>query len=397
MKTEPKFNWQQELDQGALTDGEYLESMEIVDEYTLRMHVTEYYSTMVENYGWDLMFSPTAIQNNGVEWARTHAVGTGPFKLVDFKRDVSITYEKNDNYWREGMPYLDGMEIQFIPDVMTARSMLEAGESDVWMEMNEVKHVLDLEKKRYKTNKGLGYLWALLPNSSDPDSPLSDERVRAAIEYAIDRPALVETIGLGEFEPLHQLASSEWPGYVEGYDPRPYNLEKAKQLLDEAGYADGFKIKLLARTDSKDPAAMIKDYLSEVGIEVQLDVADMGRYYASVFSDGWEGLVFTLSGINPTPTDLFVHYGSNPLTYNTGDIKKSDRFLNLCEQALHTFNQAERIDLIKQAVKQAGEDAMIIPLYRETHASVLQPYVHSDYFKLHSVIWPAHKTWMEEH
>ena len=107
-----KWNFQLGLDAGRLTDGQFVKSLDVIDEYTLRMNLTEYTSMAFENYGWDPMFSPTAYKaNGGKERARTHEAGTGPFKLVDFKRDTFIKYERYDAYWRKGFPLLDGIEV----------------------------------------------------------------------------------------------------------------------------------------------------------------------------------------------------------------------------------------------------------------------------------------------
>ena len=181
-----------------------------------------------------------------------------------------------------------------------------------------MQQVLDLEKKGFKVNWCTGFFWGLLPNSSDPNSPYAKQKVRAALEYAIDRPAVAAMVGYGKFEPLHQIAWSKWPGYVPGYDPRPYNPEKAKKLLAEAGYPNGFKTTLMTYGRGADAATAIKAYLEAVGIKVKLDIADMGRYFSSVFGTGWSDLVFAASGINPSGTDIFVHFGPEPMTYRTG-------------------------------------------------------------------------------
>jgi len=400
-----RWNFQMGLDTGRLTDGQYVVSLEVIDEYTIKMHLTDFNWQMIENYGWNMMISPSAFENAGatdeerIEWARMNSVGTGPFIVTEFQRDTLIVYERNDNYWREGMPYLDGMEVRFIPDTMTASAMMEAGEADVWTDVGEVQNILDLEEKGLNVNWGPGMFFAILPNSSNPDSLLSDPKIRAAIEYAINRPALAEMLGYGRFEPLHQMASSTWPGYVEGYDPRPYDLEMARQLLAEAGHPDGFKTTLLITDTGRDAAAAIQANLGDVGIEVELDVADMGRYFGAVFGTGWDDLVLAASGINPDATDLFVHFGPSPMTFRTGNIWKSPEFLALCDEALDPgFQDAfEAMGKIKEAIRQGGEDAMIIPLYRSAQAQVMQSYVHSDYVLIHSVIWTSYDDWMEEH
>jgi len=213
--------------------------LEVLDEHTLRVHVKSYHNQLAFNYGWQQMFSQAAFEKNGIDWARKNAVGTGPFKFAEFKRDSYYKYVKNENYWRKGYPYLDGIEVRYIPDIMTASAMLQAKETDVWMDVSAVQNILELEQKGYKVNWGPGMFWALLPNAKDPDSPYAKKKVREALEYALDRPTIAKMLGQGKYEPLHQMSPADWPGYVEGYNPRPYNPEKAKQLLAEAGYPNG--------------------------------------------------------------------------------------------------------------------------------------------------------------
>jgi ABC-type transport system substrate-binding protein len=400
-----RWNYKINIDAKRQTDGKYVTSMEVLDKHTLRMNVSDYnYMMTLENLSWRICISPTAFEKAGggdieksKEWARRNSVGTGPFKVADFKRDTYIKYVRNDNYWRKGMPYLDGIESRWIPDPMTASAMIEAGEADMWMEVGDVESVLRLEDKGFKVNWCHGFFWALLPNSSDPNSPYSKKKVREALEYAIDRPTVAKMIGLGKYEALHQMAPSFWPGYVKGYNPRPYNPEKAKQLLAEAGYPKGFKTSILTGERSRDGATAVKAYLEAIGLEVKLDVADMGRYFASVFGTGWSDLVFAASGINPSGTDIFIHFGPEPMTYRTGNIAKTPEYNKLCEEALHTYDEAKRLKKIEQIVVKGGEDAMVIPIYVSAQANVMAPYVHSNSGKIHSVIWYSYEDWMEKH
>jgi peptide/nickel transport system substrate-binding protein len=113
-----RWNFQMLLDTKRLTDGKYVKSFEVVDNYTFKMYLTEYNWLRFESYGFMQFISPTAFEKAGggdmaksKEWARLNAVGTGAFKISEFQRDTVIKYVKNDNYWRKGMPYLDGIEI----------------------------------------------------------------------------------------------------------------------------------------------------------------------------------------------------------------------------------------------------------------------------------------------
>ncbi|HHX74285.1 MAG TPA: hypothetical protein GX699_05205, partial [Firmicutes bacterium] len=285
----------------------------------------------------------------------------------------------------------------YMPDNMTAKASLLAGEADIWLEVNNVEHVKELEAAGFKVNWGPGMLIGLFPSVKDKNSKWNDLRLREALEYAIDREALANIIGLGEYEPLHQLAASDWPGYVPGYNPRPYDPEKAKALLAEAGYPDGFETTILCSDNKilRDPATALQGYLNDVGIKANVDIADMGRYFTAAFGMGWDELLVGQSGINPDASDLFVHYGHDPSTFKTGDIYKSEAYLDLVRRAIKAETHDEFIDLIKQAVVQAGEDAMFVPLYRSRQACVMAPYVHSNYIKAHAVIWNAYEDWME--
>ena len=105
----------------------------------------------------------------------------------------------------------------------------------------------------------------LLYNSTSPESPTSKKEVREAIEYAINRPALADMLGSGKYEALTQMAAQKFPAYVQGYDPRPYNPAKAKELLTAAGYPNGFKTKIMLTSGGSDAAAGIKAYLGSRG------------------------------------------------------------------------------------------------------------------------------------
>lgn len=392
-----RWNLQMRLEKGRLTEGAKLDRMEVIDEYTLRVFTKMFDVRIAFNYGFNQMISPASIEKNGVEWAQSHIVGTGPFKLAEFQRDTYIRYDRNDDYWQKGKPYLDAMENRYIPDPMSAAALIEAGQADVWLTTGAIPQIISLEKKGFKSVGSPGMFWAILPDTKYADSPFKHKKVREALEYAIDRPTLAMLIGQGKYEPLHQMAPSGRRAYVKGYNPRPYNPEKAKQLLKEAGYSRGFKTTLMARSGALDAVSAMKFYLAAVGIDVKLDIADLGRYFGSLFGTGWKGLIFAASGIDPDSGDIFIHFGPYPLTYRTGNIYKSPEYLAAANEALQEFDTAKRIKLIQKMVRLGGEDAMIIPIYRSYEANVMAKYVHSDYPKIHNALWHPQNDWMERH
>jgi len=415
-----RWNIQFNIDHMSGTSTNLIASLEVKDDYTLIMHMKSFDLQTVQNLGLTQPMSPKSYLTAGGTvsatdtaaateearkvWARAHAVGTGAFTVDKWERDNFISFVKNPNYWQPGKPYLDKIIMTVTADPMVASAKLQAGEGD-WWGASSVNDVLQLkETGKFKFVQGPGYFNVVLFSSVDEASPLHNLKVREAIEYALDRPTMAQTLGQGLYEPFVQMASKTWPGYVEGYNPRPFNTEKAKQLLKDAGYPNGFTVKVLMASGgtSNDVMALFTYYLGLAGITVEPDIADLGRYFGALFGrdkGGWDGLCFSASGINPDASDLFVHYGPNPMTFATPNIWKSDAFKALCDEAIDPkySSAAEAMPKIKAAIKQAGDDCLFIPMWRSYEATITWPYVHTDYPSIHGIIWHPENDWMETH
>jgi ABC-type transport system substrate-binding protein len=399
-----RWNMQTFIDLNLQTDGKKVVSLDVIDKYTLKESLTEMTSQAVLNFGWVQMFSPTAYKINGDEWAKTHEVGTGPFEFVDWERDNYANFKRFDNYWR-GKPYLEGIKLIVIPDATTASAMMQAGQADMWVEP-PIKFAVELEQKKFTINWGLGYFWALWPNSADAGSVYANKLVREAIEYAIDRPAMAKTMGFGAYEALAQIIPKNTDGYIEGYDPRPYNPDKARELLTQAGYANGFDTTILCNNSNQDVATAIQSYLGAVGIRVSLDIADFGRYYTELMSGffgggqgGFKDLAVGYVGIDiPSITGIIRHLGPTPMTGILGiNGAKSPEFLSLIDKALQTYNPADMTKVTQEVVKQASEDVLVVPLFRVPYGTSMQTWVHSDYDLQHGVVWYCWDDWMDAH
>lgn len=114
--------------------------IEVVDDYAVRLHITRYNNQLLHGLAWFPIFSKQAWDKAGggnveksKEWSRANLVGTGPFKLAEFRRDNYIKWVKNENYWQSGKPYLDGIMVRYIPDSVTASAMMQAKEADLWL------------------------------------------------------------------------------------------------------------------------------------------------------------------------------------------------------------------------------------------------------------------------
>jgi peptide/nickel transport system substrate-binding protein len=376
-----------------------IKSIETPDSHTVVLHLTEYNNLMLSIFGWIPVFSKAAFDTHGKEWCRANPVGTGPFKFVEWKRDVSMKWERNPNYWQKGLPYLDGMEYSYVPDATTASAMFQSKQADVWIGA-PVKDQAELVKKGFKRQSA----WAGLPpviylNTANPKAVTANLKVREAIEYALDRPAMAKALGFGFYSPMKMVApEGEW-GYSASYKGRPYDPEKAKKLLAEAGYPNGCKIKLLALTDStnRTTSETIKAYLDQAGFNVDLDLADSGRFFGNVWGSGWDDMVLFFIGMDMNFYNTVEFWlGHSPRT-KLASFKQPPELLAMSEQAVKYFKAAEQKAVTEKMVRLVADEALVVPLFFAPAAFLTQPYVHSTYYHNGFIRWTLYQDWMEKH
>lgn len=393
------WNLQLVKDTKKMQFSDQIKSINVVDNYTVVLHLNQYHNQMDFAYGFTRMWSKVAFETKGKEWCRTNPVGTGPFKLVEWKRDAHIKWAKFDGYWQKGKPYLDGIETHYIPDPVTASAMMQAKEADIWTNP-PVKDQADLEKKGLQR---CAY-WPALPNilyfnTTDPSKPLAKLKVREAIEYAIDKAAIAKALGFGYYTPLKMTApATEW-GYDPDYKGRSYDPAKAKQLLAEAGYASGLKLKLLVMTAPPwpDEAQAIKRYLDDVGIMVEVDLADPGRFYNSVWVTGWEDMALFFTGLDLNYlTTIHAWFGHEPKT-NLASFKRPPELIAMSKESITYVDETMQKSISKKIVRLIADEALMVPIFNVPAAYIKQPWVHTDYLQTGFIRWKLYDTWMEKH
>ncbi len=269
-------------------------SIDVVDDYTIRLNLKTYDSALLTNLADYLcpMVSPAAIKSLGKDASLFHPVGTGPFKFVSYTRDVSLKYEKFADYWQKGKPYLDGIEFVLIADPVVQLASLKAGEAHILRAIATMDAATLKTTGKFMLNAQEIATDCLAFDSVNPDSPFSKLKVRQAIAYALDNAAIVKAIGMGFFLTNNQPISPLDFGYNPNVIGYPYNPTKAKQLLTEAGYPNGFDTKLSYRAGAfeADFCALVQGYLKAVGINVTLDLADAARFNDLRYK-GWQGML----------------------------------------------------------------------------------------------------------
>jgi peptide/nickel transport system substrate-binding protein len=254
----------------TILDG--ITSADVVDDYTVKLNLTNYNNLILFHFAANpatYLYSPEALKKNGADWATTHPVGTGPFMLKEYVPNVSLTLVKNPNYWQKGLPYLDGIEMTMVPDPMTQMLTIKAGQANAIYDAT-LTAAAQLRDEGYPVKAASGGTVTLGMDSKS--EIFSKRQVREAIEYAIDKEAICKGPGLGLNKPLYQLVADTSPDYNKACPPRKYDPAKAKKLLAEAGYPNGFSFKLfLLDTTWRDGWVAIQSYLNAVGIKMEIN------------------------------------------------------------------------------------------------------------------------------
>jgi ABC-type transport system substrate-binding protein len=301
------------------------------------------------------MFSPTYLKNNTEDYKRTHMVGTGPFKLVEFNRDESLIFDRFDDYWR-GKPYVLGIDYKIIPDATTQLIAYEAGEVDNLGV--QAKDRADLEAKGFEVIEmpaTVVFNLALIPSSNNPDSPLANVDVRRALEYAIDKEALVEGIAYGLGKATYQIYIDTEESYATDCVGYHYDVAKAKELLEKAGYGDGFKTSIvLVDFLPLDLPIAIQDMWSKIGVETEINrisIIQINDMVAATGS-GWEGWFYAFAAAGPG-SDPGSDLINGPINYNTTWVSNWEppELIELSLAGASEFNVEKRYSIYRELSK----------------------------------------------
>jgi peptide/nickel transport system substrate-binding protein len=276
--------------EGVRAELKSVTSIDVVDNFTIKLNLKAYDSAVLQGLGslvgW--IVSPSGLQKNGKD-AAFIPIGTGPFKFVSYDRDVSLKYARWDGYWQKGKPYLDGLEYTFIKDPVTQVAALKAGEAQVLKQVG-IKDLPDLKASgKFDFVTYPAQAIGLAGDSAHPNSPYSKMQVRQALACAIDSAAIAKAIGGEYYKPANQFFAPDGPYYNQSVKGYPYNPARAKQLLAEAGYPNGFETTFTydsTNLDALDMCPMVQNYLNAVGIKTKLDPVDPAKFL-QVAQGGW--------------------------------------------------------------------------------------------------------------
>jgi peptide/nickel transport system substrate-binding protein len=316
--------------------------------------------------------------------------GTGPFKVVSVTPHTSIELVRNENYWdKSRIPKLQRLVLIPIPDANTRVAALRSGQVD-WIEYPAPDSIPGLKAAGFQiVTKPYPHIWAWHANNSD-SSPISDRRVRLALNYGIDRDSLVEMLG-GTAIPARGPWPSTYKYFGHPKENYTYDPEKARALLREAGYGPGGKtLKLKVQVPTAGSGNMVplpmaefvQQSYKELGIEVEYTVVDWGtmlntmRQRPDASGMGhFDAINHGLPISDPTQFFLNFHSASFPPAGSNWSLYRNPKVDELLNKAFETFDEKPRDELIAQAHALVVDDAPWVFVVHDLNPRALSPKV----------------------
>ncbi|MCX7911648.1 MAG: ABC transporter substrate-binding protein [Dehalococcoidales bacterium] len=356
-----------------------------VDDYTVKIELTRFTNIWFCNnmrYGMGMMISKKWYEEKGEDYVNWHPVGTGPFKFKEYVDKDHMTLVRNDDYYGK-KPNIDAIEYLFFADATAAQLSFENKEGDVLGAFGGARVADEMKAKGYAVNVSPGGLSiGLVPSVRNPNSPFANLKVREAVEYALNKEAIAKAVGKGYYNAWYQLAGGGQTIFDPNFVGRRYDPEKAKKLLAEAGYANGFKTKLICGTHlAGDELPLIQADLKAVGIDAEIEVVSVTKWI-DYETNGWD------EGLLESPLAFTELYGVDvnryfvrPTTPNwsTGiywdSMYRPDELEKACQEYLTMPLGEAEVAKGREIVKIIYDNVCIIPLWDQMSISIMQPWV----------------------
>jgi len=383
------------------------DKIEVADEYTVNITLKEIFAPFLNHLAMHpaAMVSPAAIEKHGRDIS-IQPVGTGPFKFASWTPGVEVVLEKNPDYWGDP-PKIDRVIYRPIIEDQSRLTELEAGGVNFIVNIppDELARLKGDDRFTVVEQAGMHTWWVAFNHTR---APFDDTRVRQAMNYAVNKQAIVDNIlkgtGILAINPLPPVVWS-YTDDVQRYD---YNPEKAKELLAEAGYPDGFSCVFWipeSGSGMQQPVPMgtaMQADLKAVGIDCKIETFEWGTYLDKVIvppeDAEFDLMEMSWIGDNGDPDNhLFILLSGEqwpPHGYNMG-FYKNDEVDALLREARTTLDQAKRTELYVKAQKLIAEDPPWMMIDHETQIVVMDKKIKD--FKLHPTgPFRFENVWIEE-
>lgn len=336
----------------GVTHVRQVEAVEVVDKYKIKITTKAAFAPLPYSLArYELAILNEKAVKAGKDNYGQNPVGTGPFKFVKWIRGDRVILEKNPKYF-EGVPKLDRVIYRGIPEDATRLIELESGGIDLIPSNAPAQEYLRLkDSKKFKaysiTAQSTQYVFYNMKAK-----PFDNKLVRQALNYAVDKKAIVDAVYFGIGAPSRgPMAPAIW-GYDKSLkrEPYPYDPQKAKDLLKKAGFPNGFKCTLYSdtRTQRKNVSELVQAYLSQVGVEVKIELLERGAFLSAaskgVNGTGLSGWVGT-GDADGALTPIYHTSGIGSVNYSQWSDNALDAMLN---QGQATLDPKKRMEIYKK-------------------------------------------------
>lgn len=364
--------------------------MIIEDDYNFQLVLNESYAPFLATLsvpGWSILNREACDAADEAAGSKTgtyfgsdpeYTVGSGPFVLKEWVLNDHIYLEANPDYWA-GAPKIDGVLIKVVSDAQTEKMMFETGQTDIF-DLDNARNLIPtyMESEEWSDNIvskvtfGVTYL-----SINEEIAPFDDVRVRKALQMAIDKQTILDTLYEGTGEIANGIYPASMVGYNENLPEIPYDPDQAKALLEEAGYADGFDM-TIAMTTSDDSSSLelvqiIKDQLAAYNINVKIDQMDEASWYdvratgeLPMYKATWWG------DFNDPDNFIYTFFSTASTKARSFNYYNKDAIARI-EAARHIVDQDERMAEYQELEKLViQDDAAWIPLFHLQKLRVVQ-------------------------
>lgn len=319
-----------------------------------------------------MMIAPAALKDDAFGGTLT-AIGAGPYKLKRFDANVITSMVRNDAYWGGTKDRPAGFEHHYVPDGRARLNALRSGQANIALidarQIPEAK-AAGLAVQVVEKNA----LWDIYPNLKK--GPLGDIRIRRAIMHAIDREAIADALTFGSAHATQQLWSNQSPFYVPELENRyPFDQAKARALMAEAGYKDGFELTqlLLNNSEYRQVAEALQANLAEVGIRIKFDVVDVSQFPLFFKPPPRGDILMARYGGRSDPIQTVFELVGTGGSYAPGG-SASPEIDNLLNQARAlAASDPRRIEVMKKLAREISETAATLPIITRANVYATRP------------------------
>lgn len=318
-----------------------------------------------------------------------HPISSGPFVLQSWDRGSTMKLVRNEHYWAQGedgkpLPYLDGVTFEVVPDDATRILKLQSGELDgaefiPYARVSELKQADGIDMQLYPSTRVEYITLNVRPKIGDKDNPLSNEKVRQAMNYATNKEAIIQVVTHGVGSQLTSFMSSATPLHTGDTPLYPYDLDKAKALMKEAGFESGFETSLLVLAGNQDElgiATAVQQMWGQIGIKLELQQVDnptrTQQYRDGAFTMRLSAWTDDIADPNEIAS-YFVYSPTIDALHTGWKSEEADKLFDASQKEIDPGKRAEQYARMQEIYNTSGPT---VPLYETPYPVALSKKVH---------------------